>query len=142
MPVHLTGVQLDNNYFGSAAINAPVAINATSSGTANTCIATGVFTTERDANCLIECYAPFLTIGTTNLDVELWDGATFLQSLSGHMAASIPRPGVTMLASQLLKAGVHNITVKAFVDAGAGSFGAGSGATGAAPNALLFVGPE
>jgi len=142
MPVHLTGVQLDNNFFASAAINAPVAVNTFTSGTAVTCISTGAFAIERDAVCLIECTVPFLTIGTTNLDVELWDGATFLQSLSGHMAASIPRPGATMRASQLLKAGSHTITVKAFVDAGAGSFGAGSGATGVAPPALLFVGPE
>src|SRR5207247_2285110 len=89
----------------------------------------------------VEVYAPFLTIGTTNLDVELWVDGAFNVSLSGHMAASIPRPGVTFSNYVALVNGNHTLLVRGFVDAGTGVFGAGAGTTGVAPNAYCAVFP-
>lgn len=141
MTVLRRGIDLDTMYNARVSIATEASITATSSGTANTCITTGAFSIDNGGTFLIEVFTPYLTIGTTNLDVELWDGATFLTSLSGHMAASIPRPGVTMTTFQSLATGSHTITVKAFVDAGTGKFGANNGATGNAPNAWLTVSP-
>lgn len=128
-------------YNSRVALAAEVAITATTSATGNTCITTGAISIGNGGDYLIEVSAPYLTIGTTNLDVELWDGATLLTSLSGHLAASVARPGVFMRTFQALAVGGHNLTVKAFVDAGTGKFGAGAGTTGLAPNAWLTVSP-
>jgi hypothetical protein len=88
---------------------------------------------------VLQWYTPYLTLGTTNLDVELQVDAAFNQSLSGHMAASITRPGVTGTAVVTLGIGNHTLKITAFVDAGTGKFGANNGATGNAPNAWARV---
>lgn len=141
MAVRGRGTDLDTFDLASATIAAEVSITHTSSGTADTCITTGAFTVDNGGTYYIEVYTPYLTIGTTNLDVEVWDGATLISSMSGHMAASITRPGATFSVKTTLAQGGHNITVKAFVDAGTGKFGANNGATGNAPNAWLRVRP-
>lgn len=141
MPVRGRGIDLDIYHNARVAIATEVSVTATSSATGNTCISTGQFTLDHEGNYHVYVYVPYLTIGSTNLDVELWDGATFLQSLTGHMAASVARPGVHMDTTLFLLSGNHNLTVKAFVDAGTGKFGANNGATGNAPNAYLVVGP-
>lgn len=118
-----------------------VSITATSSATGNACMTTGAFTIGNPGDFLVTVFTPYITKGTTNIDVELWDGSTFLSSLSGHMAASVAVPGVTLRNYQTLASGGHNLTVKAFVDGGTGKFGANNGATGNAPNAWLTVQP-
>jgi hypothetical protein len=104
-----------------------------------------VFGVQNAGPYWVEVFTPYLTKGTTNLDIELFDGAsaaagTFLQSLTGHMvASSILGAGSTLVALVTLTAGAHNMTVTGFVDAGTGKFGAGTGATGAAPPARIQV---
>lgn len=139
MAILFTGQFIGGLDFAFASISAEVSITATSSATGNTCITTGAFSIVNEGNYYIEVYTPYITIGTTNIDVELWDGATFLTSLTGHMAASQARPGSLLGTRQNLSAGGHNLTVKAFVDAGTGKFGANNGATGNAPNAYIRV---
>src|SRR5438445_13537241 len=95
MTVRARGIDLDTIYNARATIAAEVSVTATTSATGNTCLTTGAFTVENAGTYLVTVYTPYLTIGTTNLDVELWDGTTFLSSLSGHMAASVARPGST-----------------------------------------------
>lgn len=141
MTVRGRAIDLDTWYVARASIAADVAVTATTSATGNACVTTGPFTVENPGTFLVACYVPYLTVGTTNLDVELWDGSTFISSMSGHMAASIPRPGTELAIFTALAAGAHNLTVKAFVDAGTGHFGANNGATGNAPNAVLTVQP-
>ena|SRR5438874_7129635 len=141
MPVYRRGVDLDTFYNARASIAAEASITATSSATGNTCITTGAFTIDNGGTYEITVFTPYLTKGTTNLDVELWDGSTFLTSLSGHMTASVLRPGAIFKTFQTLGPGAHTLTVKAFVDAGTGKFGADTGATGNAPNAWLLVQP-
>lgn len=128
--------------FGSA--TSDVSITATSSATGNTCVSTGPFSIVNPGNYWVKVWVPYLTIGTTNLDVELFQGSsssgTFLTSLSGHMTASQSRGVGAAFAVRLnLAVGTNNLTVTAFVDAGTGHFGAGNGATGNAPNAYIRV---
>jgi len=139
--VYRRGIDLDTFYNARASIATEASITATSSATGNTCITTGAFTIDNGGTYEITVFTPYLTLGTTNLDVELWDGATLLTSLTGHMAAGMTRPGATLKTFQTLGPGAHTLTVKAFVDAGTGKFGANNGATGNAPNAWLTVQP-
>ena len=145
MPVLLSGRNIDTLDLAAASITTEASITATSSATGNTCISTGKFTVENGGNYYVDVFTPYLTKGTTNLDVELFDGAsaaagTFLQSLSGHMtASSVLGQGIVMIAKVSLIAGTHNMTVTAFVDAGTGKFGAGTGATGQPPPAFIRV---
>lgn len=144
MTTQITGASISNLDVAFASKSTEVSITATTSGTGNTCITTGSFSISNisgpgEGYYYVDVYTPYLTLGTTNLDVELWDGATFVSSLSGHMAAATTRPGGTMTVRVYLGNGNHNLTVKAFVDAGTGKFGAGDGATGDAPNAYIRV---
>jgi hypothetical protein len=147
MPIQVVGTEIANFGTASAVITTEASITATSSATGNTCISTGQFGVVNSGNYWVEIFTPYLTKGTTNMDVELFEGATaaagtFLQSLTGHMIAStILGAGVTLVALVNLNAGPHNLTVTAFVDAGTGKFGAGTGATGAAPPARMQVVP-
>ena len=145
MPVTLSGRNIDTLDLVRATLTTEASITATSSATGNTCITTGKFSVENGGNYYVEVFTPYLTKGTTNLDIELFDGAsaaagTFLQALSGHMtASSVLGDGIVLIALVNLIAGVHNMTVTGFVDAGTGKFGAGTGATGAAPPAIIRV---
>jgi len=145
MPIQMEGQNIEHLDVAAASITTEASITATSSATGNTCISTGVFGVQNGGDFYVEVFTPYLTKGTTNLDVELFEGAsaaagTFLQSLSGHMTVSQTLgAGVVMVAKVTLTAGAHNMTVAAFVDGGTGKFGAGTGATGAAPPARIRV---
>src|SRR5213593_3882057 len=123
MTIRGRGVDLDTFSLARVSIATEVSITATTSATGNSCMTTGAFTVENGGTYRVEVFTPYLTKGTTNLDVELWDGATLLTSMSGHMAASVAVPGVTLVTYQTLTPGAHNLTVKAFVDGGTGKFG-------------------
>ena len=145
MPIQIVGNEIASLDFAAAGITAEVSITATSSATGNTCISTGAFGLLSGGNYYVEVFTPYLTKGTTNLDVELFDGATaaagtFLTTLTGHMtASSVLGQGVFLGAYVNLAAGAHTMTVTAFVDAGTGKFGAGTGATGQPPPARIRV---
>jgi hypothetical protein len=141
MTVRARGIDMDTFNVASATISASVNLTGTSSGTATTAISTGQFTVENGGTFLVTVFTPQLTRGTTNLDIELWDGATFLTSLTGHYTAAVPILPITIRALVSLLAGNHNLAVKGFVDAGTGVFGAGNGATGQPPNAFITVQP-
>lgn len=143
-------IQIQANEIGSldvvsASITTEASITATSSATGNTCISTGRFPIVNGGNYWVEVFTPYLTKGTTNMDVELFEGATaaagtFLTTLSGHMAASATLGmGVALCALVSLSAGAHQLTVTAFVDGGTGKFGAGAGTTGNPPPAYIRV---
>ena len=147
MPVTLSGRNIDTFDLVRVTLTTEAPITATTSATGNTCITTGKFSVVNGGNYYVEVFTPYLTKGTTNLDVELFDGAsaaagTFLSSLSGHMtASSVLGQGIVLAALVSLGEGVHNMTVTGFVDAGTGKFGAGTGATGQPPPAILRVRP-
>lgn len=145
MPVLMSGRNIDTVDLVRATITTEASITATTSATGNTCITTGKFTVENGGTFYVEVFTPYLTKGTTNLDIELFDGATaaagtFLSTLSGHMtASSVLGQGIVLCAVVNLIAGNHNMTVTGFVDAGTGKFGAGTGATGQPPPAIIHV---
>lgn len=140
MPIRGEGKDYDTPDVARATVTAEVSVTAQSSAAGDTCMTIGPAEFE-GGNYYVDVFAPYLTLGTTNLDVELWVDGVFSQSLSGHMAAAVTRPGCTLRGRVALTAGVHTLTVKAFVDAGTGKFGAGAGTTGVAPNALGRVYP-
>jgi hypothetical protein len=145
MPIQLEGNVIEHLDFVHASITSEVSITATSSATGDTCISTGVFGITNPGDYYVEIFTPYLTKGTTNLDVELFEGATaatgtFLTTLTGHMTASdILGSCPNLSALVTLAAGSHRLTVTAFVDGGTGKFGAGSGATGQPPPARIRV---
>lgn len=145
MPIQLQGFEIANMDIAAATLTTEASITATSSATGNTCISTGVFGVQNTGNYYVEIWTPYLTKGTTNLDIELFEGAsaaagTFLQTLTGHMtASSVLGQGICLVAKVSLTAGAHNMTVTGFVDAGTGKFGAGAGTTGNAPPAFIHV---
>jgi hypothetical protein len=145
MTVRGRGIDLDTFSVASAQITSEASITATTSATGNTCITTGAFTVENPGVYFVDVWAPYITKGTTNIDVELFEGAsaaagTLLTTLSGHLAADGPKPSYYVVRVTLASGG-HNLTVTAFVDGGTGKFGANNGATGNAPNAWMRVRP-
>jgi hypothetical protein len=141
MTVRARGIDLDTYFVARATISASVNITGTSSGTATTVLSTGAFSIDNPGTFLTTVFTPSLTRGTTNLDLELWDGATLLTTLMAHAVAAVPLIPVTMRVLVALAAGGHNLAVKGFVDAGTGVFGAGAGTTGNPPNAYITVQP-
>lgn len=147
MPITVYGFEIANLNIASASITTEASITATTSATGNTCISTGVFEVKNGGNFLVEVFTPYLTKGTTNLDIELFSGAsaaagTFLQTLTGHMTVSATLGiGNALVAVVALSAGSNQLTVTGFVDAGTGKFGAGTGATGQPPPARITVQP-
>ena len=145
MPIQIVGNEISNMDIAFASITTEASITATSSATGNTCISTGQFGVLNGGTFYVEVFTPYLTKGTTILDIELFEGATaaagtFLQTLSGHMtASSVLGQGIVLVARPTLTAGAHNLTVTGFVDAGTGKFGAGAGTTGNPPPAFIRV---
>jgi hypothetical protein len=145
MPIQMEGAVIEHLDFAAAAITAEASITATTSATGNLCIQTPVFGISNPGDYYVEVFTPYLTKGTTNMDVELFEGASaaagsFLQTLSGHMTASAALgSGIVLVARVTLAAGAHQMTVTAFVDGGTGKFGAGTGATGQPPPARIRV---
>jgi hypothetical protein len=144
MTVRGRGLDLDTFSVAEAQIATEASITHTSSATGDKCIGTGAFTIDNGGVYYVDVWTPYLTKGTTNIDVELFEGATsagtFLTTLSGHLAADGPKPSAYTVRVTLA-AGAHNLTVCAFVDAGTGKFGANNGATGNPPNAWMRVRP-
>lgn len=145
MPVRGRGIDLDTFSVAEAQITATVNITATTSATGTTLMTTGPFTVENGGVYYVDVWVPFLTKGTTNVDIELFEGVsaaagTFLTTLSGHLVADGARP-TYWVVRRTLTPGNHQLTVTGFVDAGTGVFGAGLGTTGAFPNAWMRVRP-
>lgn len=143
MPVRGRGVDLDTMSLARTAITANVTLSATTSATGNVAMTLGPFTVENAGTFRVQVYSPSLVKGTTNVDLELWEGTpgtgTMLTTLSGHLAASaIPFFSTVFVA---LSAGGHTLKVAGFVDAGSGTVSANVGTTGNFPNAFAVVYP-
>jgi hypothetical protein len=138
MPYRVRGEQVANLAVTSTAISASTTTTATSSGTA-TALMTLPNAFFEGGTYLVWLYAPFITKGTTNIDIEIWVDGVFSAALTGHMAASTVVPGGVIVGNVTLATGNHVITLRGFVDAGTGTLGAGTGATGQTPNAVCWV---
>jgi len=145
VPIRGRGIDLDTMSLVEATKTSSTNVVATSSATGTTILTTGVFSVENPGTFYVEVFCPQLTRGTTNLDIELFEGAsaaagTFVSSLI-HVTAALGI-GTSFLSARItLSAGNHQLTVTGFVDGGTGVFGAGSGATGNQPNAWIRVRP-
>ena len=135
--VALVGDRVQGTDVASQAIAAEVSITATTSATGNVAMtAAGLFL---GGTYNVFFFSPYITKGTTNIDVELFVDGVFSQTISGHLAASVGAPGMNWAGQVSLAPGAHSLTVRAFVDAGTGKVGANNGATGNPPNAVLRV---
>lgn len=143
MTVRMRGVDLDTMSLARTAITSNVSLSATTSATGTVAVTLGPFTVENGGVYRVHVYTPSLVKGTTNVDLELWEGTpgtgTLLTTLSGHLAASaIPYVADVFVN---LAAGQHTLKVAGFVDAGTGTFSANVGTTGNFPNAYAVVYP-
>lgn len=140
MTIQQTPQRMAPGPLASAAIAAPVNFTATSSGTGNVVMTLGPVELEGGVY-IVELFAPSVTKGTTNADLELFVDGVFNQAISGHLTANVAIPGFLWRGLVSLTPGVHTLTVRGFVDAGTGTLGAGSGATGQSPNAVILLRP-
>lgn len=143
MPIRMRGVDLDTMSLARTAISANVSLVATTSATATVAVTLGPFSVENAGTYRVHVYTPSLVKGTTNVDLELWEGTpgtgTLLTTLSGHLVAT--QVGFVSDVFVSLAAGGHTLKVAGFVDAGTGTFTAGVGTTGNFPNAYAVVYP-
>jgi hypothetical protein len=143
VPVRLTGSQIDSMALVRTVASANVSIAATTSATGTVCITLGPFTVENAGLYRVKVYTPSLVKGTTNVDLELWQGTpgtgTMLTTLSGHLVANaVPFVSDVFVT---LSAGSNTLKVAGFVDAATGTFSANVGTTGNFPNAYAAVYP-
>lgn len=130
------GQSLGNINVANVAITANVTTTATSSGTATVLMTLGPVNFQ-DGPYVFELQSPGVTKGTTSVTLELWIDGVFNQSIT---AAYVNATAITPFYWKGVAtpgAGVHTVTVRGFVDAGTGTLTAGTGATGAQPNATL-----
>lgn len=143
MPIRGRGIDLDTYALARATASANVSITHTTSATGDVCLTLGPFTVDNPGTYRVTVYTPSLVKGTTNVDLELWQGTpgtgTLLTTLSGHLAASAIPFNVDVFVT--LSAGSNTLKVAGFVDAGTGTFSANNGATGNFPNAFAAVYP-
>jgi hypothetical protein len=143
MPVRLVGTDLSGIDIAKVAVTANVSISATTSATGTVVATVGPFSVINEGAYYVDVYTPSLVKGTTNVDLELWEGTpgtgTLLTTLSGHLIANaVPFFSHIQVA---LGAGSHTLKVAGFVDAGTGTFSANVGTTGNFPNATVRVYP-
>ena len=143
MPIRLRGIDLDTMSLARTTASANVSITHTTSATGDVCLTLGPFAVENPGTFRVTVFTPSLVKGTTNVDLELWDGTpgsgTMISTLSGHLAASAIPFNCDVFVN--LTAGNHTLKVAGFVDAGTGTFSANNGATGNFPNAWAAVFP-
>jgi hypothetical protein len=138
MPYRLTGKELANLAVTSVQLTASVTTVATSSGAA-TALVTLPNAFYEGGDYLVYLDAPFITKGTTNINIEVWVDGVFSVTMSGVVTVSTVVPGSVLTSKVTLSAGNHVITLRGFVDAGTGTLGAGTGATGQVPPAFCWV---
>lgn len=143
MPVRIIGTDIAGFDLASKFVATNQSISATSSATGTVVATVGPFTVINEGNYYVDVYTPSLVKGTTNVDLELWQGTpgtgTLLSTLSGHLAANATPFLSTVVVP--LSAGSNTLKVAGFVDAGTGTFSANNGATGNFPNAFVRVRP-
>ena len=144
MPVRIVGTDIANIDLAATFITSSVNLTATSSATGSVAVTVGPFSVVNEGSYYVQVYTPNLTKGTTNVDLELWDGTpgtgTMISTLTGHLAATVIP--LMVIVKVTLAAGSHTLKVAGFVDAGTGVFTAGAGsATGNNPVGFCRVYP-
>ena len=136
MPIQQTGLTLGSLQVAQATIAASVTTTATSSATATVLMTLGPFESF-SGGYIIELNSPGVTKGTTSVTLELWVDGVFNQSIAATYLNAVAVTPFAWRGFVTLGGGVHTLTVRGFVDAGTGTLTAGTGATGAQPNAIL-----
>lgn len=138
--IQLSGQAIQGNATATGTITANVTTTATTSGTATVLMTAGPNDFAGGVyDVLLQATA--LTKGTTNVSLELWVDGVFNQSIIALSVNAVATGNLNWSGRVSLVAGIHTLTVRGFVDAGTGTLVAGTGATGANPNAVLIVKP-
>lgn len=135
-PKQLDGSSLGSVSVSSVAISANVTTVAVSSAASSVLMTLPPFAAS-DGNYLIELFSPGVTKGTTTVSLELWLNAVFNQSICSLLVNAVAINPFSWRGLVALATGGQSLTVRGFVDAGTGTLTAGTGATGAQPNAVL-----
>ena len=142
-PVRLRGIDLDTMALARTTASASVTLNTTTSATGVVCLTLGPFNVEAPGVYRVKVWTPSLVKGTTNVDLELWNGTpgtgTMISTLSGHLIANATPFVADVFVT--LTGGNQTLKVAGFVDAASGTFTAGVGTTGNFPNAYAAVYP-
>ena len=139
-PVALVGEKLAGQAIASTVLTANVTTTAASSGTATNLLALPRAGFEGGTYRGFLC-AQAITKGTTSINVELWVDSAFNQTVVNASVATGTGNPFFWVGIVALNPGSHLLEFKGFVDAGTGTLVAGTGATGAASNAIGFVIP-
>src|SRR6266699_225930 len=99
MPMRLTGREIANLAVTSASITVSTTTTATSSATA-TALMTLPNAFYEGGDYLVWLDAPFITKGTTNINIEVWVDGVFAVSMTGPMTVSTVIPG-SILSSKV-----------------------------------------
>lgn len=102
-------------------------ITATSDATANTIMTANAVTYDGSTIVIIETNITFVTQGTTFITIVLYDGSTCI----GRIAITGVRAPIYMRHRLTPSAAAHTYSVRAFVDAGTGTYNSGAGGTAA-----------
>lgn len=138
--VQLTGQAIAGFATATGTATSNQTTTATTSGTSTVLLTAGPaeFT---GGSYDVYLFAAAVTKGTTNVSLELWLDGVFNQSIVALSTNAVAIGGFYWAGRLSITAGVHTVTVRGFVDAGTGTLVAGTGATGANPNAVLIVRP-
>jgi hypothetical protein len=139
-PIQLSGQAIQGYATASVAISANVTTTATTSGTA-TALLTFPAVDCAGGNYDVTVFSPGVTKGTTSISLELWVDGVFNQSITALYVNAVAITPYYWAGRVALVQGVHTLTVRGFVDAGTGTLTAGTGATGAQPNAVGILRP-
>lgn len=102
-------------------------VTATTSGTADTVVTAPAVTFDGSTAVFVEFHAVAVKIGTSNIKLELFDGATSLGLIVNTSTGGTS--GVPVFARRKLtpSAAAHTYSVKAYVDGGTGTVYAAAG---------------
>lgn len=135
--VYPPGYQLDY-----VATTTSVSVTATTSATATT-ILTGTSQAYDGSAIIVTFYSPGLTIGTNTINVNLYDGSTELGILvsgnPGAASSSFRWPCCVSSPPFTPTVATHQYIIRAYVDAGTGTVGAGAGTLGLKYPAYLRI---
>lgn len=102
-------------------------ITASTSATSDTVVTAAAFTGDATVVILLEFWCPYVIRGTTNINVQFFDGSTAIGGAIGITGLVQP---LTLRKRLTPSAASHTYSVRAFVDAGTGTVKGGAGGAG------------
>jgi hypothetical protein len=128
-PAGLPAVFLTDEYTYDE-FTAPVAVAAATEATATTVVTATAYTFDGATPVVVEFFAPAAVRGTNRIAFVLYDGAASIGILANEPNVQGAEWPVFVARRLTPSAAAHTYSVRAFVDAGAGTVTAGAGGVG------------